>query len=98
MIESNRNAAHRRSRGSEAGVVMITVLVALVALLAIASLAIDGGMLWAARTQMQNAADGAALAAGRNLIDADAPAVTLAAAEAAAVSTASQNLAVSTPR
>jgi Flp pilus assembly protein TadG len=97
MIESNRNAAYRRSRGSEAGVVMITVLVALVALLAIASLAIDGGMLWAARTQMQNAADGAALAAGRNLIDADAPAVTLAAAEAAAVSTASQNLAVSTP-
>jgi Flp pilus assembly protein TadG len=97
MIESNRNPAHRRSRRSEAGAVMVTLLVAMVALLAIASLAIDGGMLWAARTQMQNAADGAALAAGRNLIDADAPAVTLAAAEAAAVSTAGENRAVSTP-
>jgi hypothetical protein len=76
---------------------MIIVLVALVALLGISSLAIDGGMLWAARTQLQNAADGAALAAGRNLIDKDTPAVTLASAETAAVGTASENLAVSTP-
>jgi Flp pilus assembly protein TadG len=45
------------------------VAIALAALLAFASLAIDVGMVWSARTQLQNAADSAALAGARNLID-----------------------------
>jgi Flp pilus assembly protein TadG len=45
------------------------VAVALAALLAFASLAIDVGMVWSARTQLQNAADSSALAGARNLID-----------------------------
>jgi uncharacterized membrane protein len=41
---------------------MIVVLVSLVALLVTSALAIDAGMVWAARTQLQNAADADALA------------------------------------
>jgi uncharacterized membrane protein len=41
---------------------MIVVLVSLVALLVTSALAIGAGMVWAARTQLQNAADAAALA------------------------------------
>ena len=73
---------------------MITVLVALVALLGASALAIDVGLLWAARTQLQNTADAAALAAAANLIDPAAPAVTLSAAETAGVEQAAQNAAV----
>jgi hypothetical protein len=76
---------------------MVTVLVALGGLLALSALAIDGSYLWAARTQMQNGADSAALAAGRSLIDPAGPSVTLAAAEAAATSYGSQNKAAGTP-
>jgi Flp pilus assembly protein TadG len=92
--EARAPSAADRRRG---GVAMITVLVALVALIGASALTIDGGMLWAARTQVQNAADASALAAGRSLIDASIPAVTLSASEAAAVAQASQNSAVSTP-
>jgi len=45
------------------------VALALGALLAFASLAIDVGMVWSARTQLQNAADSSALAGARDLID-----------------------------
>jgi Flp pilus assembly protein TadG len=74
---------------------MITVVVALVSLIAVSSLAIDGGMIWAARNQLQNAVDAAALAAAWNMIDPDAPATTLAAAQAAALDQASDHRAVS---
>ena len=50
-------------RRRERGAAMLTALVALVALLAMASLAIDGGAMWTARSQMQNSVDSAALAA-----------------------------------
>jgi hypothetical protein len=73
---------------------MIIVLGALVSLIAISSLAIDVGILWAARTQLQNAADAAALAGGLNLIDPTGPSVTQTQAETAAVQVASQNAAV----
>jgi Flp pilus assembly protein TadG len=97
VVESNRSSTPRQRDRSQAGVALITTLVAMVALLAISSLAIDGGMLWAARTQVQNAADAAALAAGLNLIDPDTPAVTLSSAESAAISQAGENEAISTP-
>ena len=79
------------SRRRQLGAVMVTVLVALGGLLAFSALAIDGSYLWAARTQMQNAADSAALAAGRSLIDTTGPSVTLAASEAAATDYGSRN-------
>jgi hypothetical protein len=69
------------------------VVVALAALIAAGSLAIDVGMLWTARTQLQGVADGAALAAALNMIDKDTPAVTIPAAEDAAVDNATQNFA-----
>ncbi|HVB99784.1 MAG TPA: pilus assembly protein TadG-related protein [Candidatus Dormibacteraeota bacterium] len=50
------------ARGGERGVSLVMVALALVALLAAASLAIDLGMLYVARSQAQQAADAAALA------------------------------------
>jgi hypothetical protein len=71
---------------------MISVMVALLALLGAAALATDGGMIFAARTQLQNSADAAALAAAGNMIDLNAtPPVTLAAGEAAAIAIGSNN-------
>lgn len=75
---------------------MVIVLVALVALIAMSSLAIDVGLLWAARTQLQNAADAAALAGAMNLIDPDGPTVTAGAATNAAVQVCGQNGAIGT--
>jgi hypothetical protein len=75
---------------------MIVVLGALVSLIAISSLAIDLGIVWAARTQLQNAADAAALAGAANLIDPGLPSVTGGLAEAAAIDIASRNGTVST--
>jgi hypothetical protein len=73
---------------------MVTTLVALTALIACAALALDAGMILVARTQAQNVADGAALAAARDLVDPAVPAVTLGAAEAAGLALATQNNAV----
>ena len=56
---------------------MPIVLVALVALLAASALAIDAGLLWTSRTQLQGAVDAAALAAAASLIDPTVPAVTV---------------------
>jgi Flp pilus assembly protein TadG len=80
----------RRAR-RQAGNAMITVLVALVALIAMSSLAIDGGMIWAARNQLQNAVDAAALAAAWNMIDPAAPVTTLPVAQAAALDQAADH-------
>ncbi|HEY5658576.1 MAG TPA: pilus assembly protein TadG-related protein [Myxococcota bacterium] len=74
---------------------MVIVLGALVTLIAMASLAIDVGVLWAARTQLQNAADAAALAGAMNLIDTDGPSVTADLARVTAVDVASRNCAAS---
>lgn len=76
---------------------MIVVLVALVALLAVASFGVDIGLVWAARTQLQNATDSAALAAAAELIDADAELVTLSEAQANALDLGGQNSAVAAP-
>ena len=84
----------RRGRRDRRGVAMVTVLVALVALIAAGALAIDVGLVWAARTQLQNATDAAALAGGANLIDKSGPSVTLSDAEAAALGQAGLNTSV----
>lgn len=55
---------------------MLVVTVALVGLLAFASLGVDVGLVWAARTQLQNATDAAALAGVANLIEVDPPVLT----------------------
>ena len=73
-----RFIAARRRRSS--GISMIVVLVSLVALLMTSALAIDAGMVWSARTQLQNAADAAALAGADQLVDASGSSVTLGAA------------------
>ncbi len=74
---------------------MILVLGALVGLMAISALAIDVGLVWAARTQLQNASDAAALAAAANMIDRDGPSVTADDAFDAATAVASENGAIS---
>jgi Flp pilus assembly protein TadG len=83
-----------RSKRRERGATMIIVLVALVALIAMSSLAIDVGILWTARTQLQNAADAAALAGALNLIDPTGPTVTAGAATTAAIQVCGRNGAV----
>jgi Flp pilus assembly protein TadG len=85
-----RNDTRSRNRR---GTATITVVVALAALIGAGALSIDVGMIWSARTQLQNAADGAALAAALNMIDLTGPTVTIPAAETAAVDNASQNFA-----
>jgi Flp pilus assembly protein TadG len=87
----------RRRRRDRRGVAMVTVLVALVALIAAGALAIDVGLVWAARTQLQNATDAAALAGGANLIDKSGPSVTLTDAEAAVLDQAGLNPSVAAP-
>jgi Flp pilus assembly protein TadG len=76
------------------GTSLLTVLFALVALIAAASLSIDVGVIWLARTQAQNASDAAALAAAATMIDTTGPSVTIPAAETSATSIAGNNWAV----
>lgn len=83
----------RPGRESRRGTTTITVVVALVALIGAGALSIDVGLLWASRTQLQNAADGAALAAALHMIDRSGPSVTIPAAESAALDNASRNFA-----
>ena len=97
MQRANEANEERPGRRDRRGVAMVTVLVALVALIAAGSLAIDVGLVWAARTQLQNATDAAALAGGANLIDKVGPSVTLSEAEAAVVGQAGQNPSVAAP-
>ncbi len=70
---------------------MVVVLVALVGLLAVSSLAIDAGLMWGARTQLQNAADASALAGAARLVDASGETVTISAAVDASVELAGTN-------
>ena len=81
-------ARDRRRRGST----MILVLGAMIALIAISALAIDVGIIWAARSQLQNAADAGALAGAASMIDPTGPTVTLDAAIDASVELAAQNI------
>ena len=78
---------HRRRRGAS----MIVVLVSLIGLIAISSLAIDMGLLWGARTQLQNAADSSALAGAANLVDDSGLTVTVSDAVNASVDLAAMN-------
>ena len=59
------------SRHDERGSVMIMVGLALIALTALAAIAIDSSVMLTTRTQLQNAADAAALAGASGLIDGD---------------------------
>jgi Flp pilus assembly protein TadG len=54
---------------SEGGAVLVTVAVSLTVMFGVAALAIDLGRLYVLRTQLQNAADAAALAGAFSLID-----------------------------
>lgn len=54
---------------SDRGAITIIVVAAMLVLLACASLAIDVGLIWVARIEMQNAADAAALAGAAELPD-----------------------------
>ena len=56
---------HRKERGQT----ILLVAVVIVTILAMAALAIDVVTLYVARTEMQRAADGAALAAARAFVD-----------------------------
>jgi len=51
------------------GLTTVFVAIALAGLIGFGALAVDVGMVWSARTQLQNAADSAALAGARQLID-----------------------------
>ena len=94
MQQQDHSNGRRERRRDRRGVAMVTVLVALVALIAAASLAIDVGLVWAARTQLQAATDAAALAGAANLIDKTGPAVTLSEAIAATQGQAGLNQSV----
>ena len=63
-----RGRQHRRN--GERGVTMIIVAIAMVSMLAMVALAIDVITLYAARSEAQRAADSAALAAAKMLVDA----------------------------
>lgn len=78
----------------ERGSVMPIVMVGLVALLAASALALDAGLVWTARTQLQGVVDASALAAAASLIDPDGPSVTSGDALASASSVAAANRAV----
>jgi hypothetical protein len=69
---------------------MIAVLVSLVALIAAGALAIDAGAIWVARTHLQNAADAAALAGAKDLVDSTGN-VSLSVAQSQALSFGAQN-------
>lgn len=65
-----RDRKHTKAgRRGERGTAMITTLVALVAMIGTGALAVDAGLVWVARTQLQNVADSAALAGAAELID-----------------------------
>jgi Flp pilus assembly protein TadG len=91
-VRRSLETANRRTQG----VASITVLVSLVALIALASLAIDVGLIWTSRNQVQNAVDAAALAGAGNMIDVATPATTLPQAEAAVLDQAGDHSAVPT--
>jgi hypothetical protein len=72
------------ARRSERGQAIVIIVAAVVVLLAITGLVVDGGMAYADRRQVQNAADSAALAAARALTRGDRSAAINDALQAAA--------------
>lgn len=76
------------------GATTVFVAIAIAVLIAFGALAVDVGMVWSARTQLQNAADSAALAGARQLLNSSG-AVDQSSTNAAAVGVASQNEALS---
>ncbi len=79
---SRRSAGVRRKR--QVGTVLLMLVVSVVGLFGVAALATDVGHVWAARSELQAAADAAALASAANLVDAAGTSVTLPAATASA--------------
>jgi Flp pilus assembly protein TadG len=67
----NQNQPSGRILGNQQGSTILMVLFALVALFAFCVLAIDGPILLTTKTQLQNAADAAALAGATGLIEGD---------------------------
>jgi len=65
-----RYRSRKRARNGERGVTMIIVAIAMVSMLAMVALAVDVITLYAARSEAQRAADSAALAAAKMLVDA----------------------------
>jgi Flp pilus assembly protein TadG len=86
MSKSSRN--HRQD-----GLTTVFVAIALAGLLGFGALAVDVGMVWSARTQLQNAADSAALAGARQLLDTNGN-IDQASTTAAAIGAASSNSAI----
>jgi Flp pilus assembly protein TadG len=84
-------------RSRETGSVLIYVVLGIATLIGFASLSVDVGLAYNARTQAQAAADAAALAAASNMIDKTGPAVTLDPSRTAAIDVASQNEAFPNP-
>ena len=62
-----RSSGVRSHLASERGAVLVHVAIALIGLMAFSAFVIDYGVLWAARRQAQNSADGAALAGAISL-------------------------------
>jgi Flp pilus assembly protein TadG len=97
-MSGNELHTHEETReptGDRRGVTMVTVVVGLVALIGATALAIDVGAMWVAKTQLQNAADAAALAAASNMIDKSVPATTLGTATTVAQQVGNANQAIS---
>ena len=63
-----RHARTDKTGGGNGASVMVIAALAMTALLLFAALAIDVGAVWSSRTQSQNAADSAALAAAATMI------------------------------
>lgn len=62
-----RRGCQKEVQGRDEGIIVVIVALSLVLLVAVAALAIDMGRLYSGRNELQNAADGAALAACRKL-------------------------------
>jgi hypothetical protein len=90
-MSANSDTGRTERSERERGVTTIVVVTAMIALLAAASLAIDVGMIWESRTQVQNAADGSALAGARQLLGVSGGVVDIPAAQAAAIGTGASN-------
>ncbi len=92
--QRNQNRRHR-----EQGVTMLYVAIAMVGLLGFASLTVDIGIAFTAKTQAQAAVDAIALGAAANMIDVDGAAavVTQSDSELAGITVASENHAFPNP-
>lgn len=93
---ASSSRSNRNRLCGERGAILVHVAVAFAGLVAFSALSIDLGVLWVARTQAQNAADAASLAAAVSLAYGD-PVDALAKAEASATAVASANPVWGTP-